>query len=246
MSVTSYPARVHKLYQTIESIFQQNVQPDIIHVWLAKKEFSKPSIPNSLLRLQKRGVRIDFVDENLRPYNKLYYAWQQYPKAKIITIDDDIIYPRNWLEGLMKANQTHPNDIICYRGHDLRLRDTVTLMPYKEMKRKNNLSTESSFELMPTGVSGVLYPPGSLHEEVLNKSLFMEIVPTGDDIWFKCCALLNNTKSRRVLPHNIHFRMVKDSQSTSLYYTNVILNKNDDQLKNSFDHFNLYPFIALR
>lgn len=245
VSITSYPARIETLYQTIESIFRQTVKPEIIHVWLAESEFSSQTLPASLERLRKRGIRLDFVSENLRPYKKLYYALQAYPESTIITIDDDIIYPPNWLEQMLQAHRRYPEDILCYRGHDLRLVAPNVLMNYNELKNKNRYSIESSYELMPTGVSGVLYPPNSLHEEVLNKSLFLSLAPSSDDIWFKCCALLNKTKARRILQHNVHFKLIEGSQRTSLYHTNVIMKKNDEQLKRVFNHFDLYRYISL-
>jgi Glycosyl transferase family 2 len=245
VSVTSYPARIGTLYQTLESLFRQTVKPEIIHVWLADEEFPGQVLPSSLVRLRKRGVRIDFVSENLRPYKKLYYALQEYPDSTIITIDDDVVYPPYWFEQMLKVSQRHPQDILCYRGHDLRAVEPNKLMAYNELKNKPCYGTGSSYELMPTGVSGVLYPPDSLHEEVLNKSLFMTIAPSNDDIWFKCCALLNKTKSRRVLAQNVHFSMIQGSQTTSLYHTNVLMKKNDEQLKKAFDYFGLYSYITL-
>lgn len=245
ISLTSYPARIETLYQTLESLFQQTVKPEIVHLWLAEGEFPNEALPASLERLRKRGVRIDFVTENLRPYKKLYYALQEYPESTIITVDDDVIYPPDWFELLLKAHQRYPQDILCYRGHDLRVVETNRLMEYNELKKKHAFRMDSSYELMPTGVSGVLYPPNSLHGEVLNKSLFMELAPSNDDIWFKCCALLNETKARRVLAQNVHFKMIEGSQTTSLYYTNVLMKKNDEQLKRAFDHFGLYSYITL-
>lgn len=245
ISLTSYPARVETLYQTLESIFQQTVKPEVIHLWLAESEFPGEALPASLERLRKRGVRIDFVAENLRPYKKLYYALQKYPASKIITIDDDVIYPPNWFERMLKAHKRHPHDILCYRGHDLRTIEPNRLMEYNELKKKHSYGIDSSYELMPTGVSGVLYPPDSLHEEVLNKSLFMTLAPSADDVWFKCCALLNEIKSRRVLAQNVHFKMIEGSQTISLYHYNVLLKKNDVQLKKAFDHFDLYQYISL-
>lgn len=246
ISLTSYPARIETLYQTLESMFQQTVKPEVVHLWLAKSEFPGLLLPSSLERVRKRGVRIDFVEDNLRSYKKLYYSLQEYPNSTIITIDDDVIYPPSWLERLLKANHRYAHDILCYRGHDLRKKGRNQLMEYNELKEKNSYSTESSYELMPTGVSGVLYPPKSLHEEVLNKSLFMLLAPSNDDVWFKCCSLLTHTKSRRVLSQNVLFKQIDGSQSTSLYHTNVIMKKNDEQLKRAFDHFGLYPYVTLK
>lgn len=245
ISLTSYPARIETLYQTLESLFQQTVKPEVIHLWIAESEFPNQAIPASIERLRKRGVRIDFVAENLRPYKKLYYALQEYPKSTIITVDDDVIYPPDWFERMLIVHHQHPQDILCYRGHDLRTIEPNRLMEYNELKKKQSYGIDSSYELMPTGVSGVLYPPNSLHEEVMNKALFMDLAPSNDDIWFKCCALLNETKSRRVLAQNVHFKIIEGSQTTSLYHTNVLMKKNDEQLKRAFDHFGLYKYIAL-
>ena len=50
---------------------------------------------------------------------------------------------------------------------------------------------------MQTGVGGVLYPPGSLKEEMLEPSLFLSIAPTADDLWFWAATVANG---RMVVP----------------------------------------------
>jgi hypothetical protein len=43
------------------------------------------------------------------------------------------------------------------------------------------------------GVSSVLYPPHSLHEELFNKEAIIEQCLTADDVWLSCMALLKGT-----------------------------------------------------
>lgn len=37
--------------------------------------------------------------------------------------------------------------------------------------------------LVPTGIGGVLYPPGSLKREALDVERFQCLAPAGDDLW---------------------------------------------------------------
>ena len=45
-----------------------------------------------------------------------------------------------------------------------------------------------------SGVGGVLYPPHSLHPEVSNEKVFMDICPHADDLWFYAMAVMAGTK----------------------------------------------------
>lgn len=246
VSLTTFPARIEKVALTIETIFQQKTRPDVIHLWLALSEFPDRVLPESIKRLETRGLRVSFVDENIRSYKKLIYALKQYPESIIITIDDDVFYPRYWLEKMLATHRQHPKDIICYRGHNLKLTQTGELESYRNILEHNRsrFSAEATYSLLPTGVSGIMYPPHSLNPEVFNQKKFMELAPNGDDIWFKACGLLNNTKSRRVFTKNIHFNEIRGSQAVSLYSLNVHSNKNDEQLKKVFDEYKLHKMIV--
>jgi hypothetical protein len=115
------------------------------------------------------------------------------------------------------------------------------LAPYLEWKSAK--VNKPSFSLFPTGVGGILYPSCSLNNEVFNKEIFLKLAPLGDDIWFKAMALLNNTKTIMVYDESIDFPLIKNSQDNALWHINVAENKNDEQLKNVFDHFELYKYI---
>ena len=84
-----------------------------------------------------------------------------------------------------------------------------------------------SFNLFPTGVGGVLYPPGSLNRDVVKKELFLELCPLADDIWFKAMGLLNGTKTIMVGDTSKSFLAIKSAQKSSLWRENVGNNKND-------------------
>lgn len=54
-----------------------------------------------------------------------------------------------------------------------------------------------SYLNIQTGVGGVLYPPHSLREDMMDVKLFTEIAPTTDDIWFWAAAVANG---RKIIP----------------------------------------------
>jgi hypothetical protein len=79
-------------------------------------------------------------------------------------------------------------------------------------------------------VSGVLYPPGSLHKDVFDKNVFMEICKNADDLWLKIMALRSGTKVVKVNKYSKTMMEIPNSQNISLMSDNVINGKNDIQL----------------
>jgi hypothetical protein len=70
------------------------------------------------LRVLDNGLEIIPVGKDVGPYCKLFYALNGFndPETIIITIDDDVNYPKNWLENLLKASEKYPDYAIGYRG----------------------------------------------------------------------------------------------------------------------------------
>lgn len=237
ISITSYPPRIDKIYIVIESLFKQTIKPGRIHLWLSSSEILSEDLPGSIKRLIKRGLKVSFVEENVRSYKKLVYALEEYPSFVIITVDDDVIYPDFWFEEICNSHRKNPLDIICYRGHNILLDKQGELYLYRDMLNGNNDSDLPSYSLMPTGVSGILYPPHSLHEMARDKEKYMRLAPYGDDIWFKCCSLKNNRKTKRVFNHNLHFLVIPGTKKYALNKMNVLSGLNDKQMKDVYNEF---------
>lgn len=241
VSLTTYPKRFNVVYLTIESLMNQTMKPDKIILWLAKDELSEGKVPQKILKLKSRGLDIKVVNENLKSYKKLIYTIKEFKASNIITCDDDVIYPKFFIEGLYNKSKELPNTIIAYRCTFMKKVDDHKLETYLNWGPPEN--NQPSFNLFPTGVGGILYPSNSLHNRVLDKELFLNLSPTGDDIWFKAMALLNNTKIAMVNEKSTEFPTIQGSQDNALWHINVNKNKNDEQLKNVFDYFELYDYI---
>ncbi len=238
--MTSFPARFQFIHLTIESLLHQTVKPDMIILWLSSKEASLEKLPEKVRKLQKRGLTIKFVQENYKPYKKLIYTVQENPEAKIITCDDDIIYRKDMIEGLVRTHKKFPNCIVANRCVQLK-RNKDGLKPYRELKIATNHSP--SFSLLPTGVGGVLYFSNSLHQDLTNAALFTKLAPSNDDIWFKAMSLLNNTKIVLVNRKTESTIPILNSQEEALWKENVDNGANDRQFNDVFSHYNLFNMI---
>lgn len=194
VSLTTYPARIHFVEQTIRSLFHQSLQADMVVLWLSEEQFPQKErcLPNTLLSLEKYGLAIEWC-EDLKSYKKLIPSLQKYPNDIIVTADDDVIYWSNWLKTLYTGHRLHPTAVVSHRCHKMTFDQQGNIQPYLQWRVCNN-NQPPSFSNFFVGCSGVLYPPNSLYEpDIHNKSLFTDIAPTADDVWFWAMSVLNRT-----------------------------------------------------
>lgn len=104
VSLTSFDHRLGDVYLTIESLFRQWVPPDVIALWLPREQFPSGELPESLVRQQRRGLRVFFV-EDVGPYTKYFYAFDRFRDSLIVTVDDDTLYPPDMIDLLYQAYQ---------------------------------------------------------------------------------------------------------------------------------------------
>ena len=173
-------------------------------------------------------------------HTKLIYTLKEYPQGIIVTADDDVFYPRNWLKPLYEAYQKEPQYIHCHRAHLMTVKPNKKLQCYKKWDWFAQGIAGPSFLLFPTGCAGILYPPNSLNSEVFNYTVFSRICPTGDDVWFKAMSLLNGMACKKVAPAFKEFVTINGTQAKALLALNVKQNRNDEQIQATFEHYGLY------
>ena len=189
--------------------------------------------PYEITKYIKNGLEIKFV-KDIGSYTKAIYAFKEYPESIIVTADDDIYYPKKWLEKLYHSYIAHPKDIQVHRAHRVKLKDNK-ILPYEKWEK--HVQEESArFDNFLTGVGGVLYPPNCFLSEVFRDDIFLNYAPTADDIWFWFMALISNRKIRVVQNHiktlrctNL-LRQILPNRKT-LYSINST-GRNDEQIKN--------------
>ena len=196
VSLTTFPARINKVYITIETIFQQDTLPNRIILWLANEQFPEGlyALPQRLLNMQQRGLEIKFC-EDIRSHKKYYYSIKNNPDSIVITVDDDVFYPKDTLTNLLMMHYQHPYAIICNSAQEIP--DDYTLPPSlwntPHFNRVNNLFGKCRI----LGISGVLYPAHSLCHDVFNNQLRQKLCPWADDLWLTIMAMLNGTIIQR-------------------------------------------------
>jgi hypothetical protein len=231
VSLTSYPPRIKTVEATIKSIMRQSYSPKTILLWLAREEFPRQEddLPSSLLALGEHGLSIRWCD-NLRSYKKLLPVLAERPDAAIVTADDDLIYPKDWLEQLIASYIQYPNSIHCHRAHRVTLEPSGSFTPYKKWRRQIRDQYLPAYSMLLTGCGGVLYPPGSLHKEVFSEATRSKHFQLVDDIWFWVMAIRNGTKIRVVPDSSFHLNFTPDSQECALWRINDHDGGNDTAL----------------
>ncbi len=192
VSLTSFPARIGTVDETVKSLLLQKKKPDTVVLWLAKTQFpqGEKELPQQLLKLQAFGLKIDWCGD-IRSYKKLIPTLEQYPEAIIVTADDDVYYRKNWLKMLYEMHLAYPESICAHRVTKFYLQDEQ----YKVVRGGEDIwPGQPTILHVATGCGGVLYPPHTLYKDTTNPQLFMELCPTNDDIWFWLMAVLNGTK----------------------------------------------------
>lgn len=238
LSLTSIKARLDNVAYTIESLMQQTIKADRIILCLGNENITSGDIPLSLRKLEKRGLEIRFYEKDLGPYTKYFYTLKENPESLIITADDDILYPFDMIEKLYKAYLKDKNVIHCHRGHEMIVKDKE-LLPYKQWNFSTQM-VEASLKVFPTGVGGVLYFPGSLHEDALNKDRFLNLCPKSDDVWLKAMSLKKGIPCKTInssRPFAFDFPNIPLSQEVTLKRANKQGDGNDAKIKRVFEEY---------
>ena len=245
ISLTTYSKRINQVHIVVESLFRQTQQANRIILWLAKEEFSDDTIPLILKKQIDRGLEIKYC-EDIKSYKKLLPVLSLTPYSTIITVDDDYIYPLNFVENLLKIHFRYPQSVCYYTGNRISFDSRGTLKPYVKWKEAKELESIPSLLNFSFGAGGVLYPPHTFGSEIFNIEYVKKNIPKADDVWFKAMSLLNNITYVRVpLQESFDdkFVLLEDAQDIALYHDNVEKGENDNQLSKVFEDYKLYDIL---
>lgn len=234
ITLTSFPARINHIWMVIETLLRQKVKPDMLILWLSKKQFPNGAgdLPQSLLCLTGRGLTIRMVDEDYRSHKKYYYCLKEFPNDHIITVDDDVFYDTKLVERMKAVHEKHPQAVITNKAHQMTYTEDGQLKPYTEW----NYNSHADSSLFVIGAGGNLYPAHCMDEMASDIETAMELTPTGDDIWLNAMVRLHNTP----IIHTRHYFLeqipVVNFHNITLNTTNVT-SANDIQINNLCNYF---------
>lgn len=226
VSLTSYPARYPTLALTLRSLLRQTVKPDRTILWIAHADYEL--LPRQVLNLQSSGLEIRRTDDT-KSYKKILPALDAFPRAFICTADDDVYYWPTWLENLVDGAGEDCQAIRCHRAHEFALGPEESPCPYCSWTANVERRGESE-SCFPTGVGGILYPPGILRHEAVDREAAFSLCPSADDVWLFWIARRNGAHYKIVGRHRI-FVTWRGSQQQSLWQRNSD-GQNDIQIRN--------------
>ena len=217
ISLTTLPSRLPHIKAGIESLKKQGLP---IYLW----------IPKYVKRLNQKfdGVIPDFlkginyeVVEDRGSITKLL-GGLEVTKDLLITADDDVIYPQDWSQNLIKFYDTLvEKGACCYRGRVFKgtkktsYRNTRLVEKHKEVRKVN----------IVCGTWGALY-----HKDMFSKEIFVLKHHMVDDIVISC-ELHKNKVPVWCLPSNNTIKPYSICRKDSLWGYNRKGNNNDKALK---------------
>jgi hypothetical protein len=94
----------------------------------------------------------------------------------LVTVDDDVMYPRNWLHKLL-VHHEQCEAVVCGRG-----RRIVAGQPYCRYPVIQRCHAVGR-DIIPTGRNGVVYRRKWMNPSVFDIEKYLQICPLADDLW---------------------------------------------------------------
>lgn len=231
VSLTTHGRRLASAFYAVESVARGS-RPAPIVLWLDPEDYDGPW-PPSLKRLVDRGLQVRRGSGNLGPHAKYFDMFRALAgtDTRVVTVDDDIIYPEWFLEKLLEVGGLRPDTVVAYRAHRVELRDG-RLLPYMRWTAAD--TCRASVLHFATGVSGVCYAPAFVDYVAARGEEFRGVAPRADDVWLHLCALRSGFRVRQVFAKPRNFAIVPLTQRGALVRRNGPGGGNDAQIARAY------------
>ena len=193
VSLTSIPGRVERIAPVIRGLRDQTVRADrIVLNWqTAPLRDGSPCPPPPAL---PAGVELA-VCEGSGPSLKLLPTLRAEPNAVIVVVDDDVIYPPDFLETLLNWHRADPRAALGYRGW--------IIQPERGPRDFDHVFATALDRPMDVdilfGTWGYLVPPGAADDAFHDFEGWPPAMRWVDDVWISG-HLKRRGVPRRVVP----------------------------------------------
>lgn len=227
VSLTSYPPRFKKLHLSIICLLKQNIVADHVILWIAHGDLSL--LPKSVTKLTKNTNFQIKTCEDVGSGKKIIPCVREYPNSFIVTADDDLYYPDDWLEILVNEYDSSRRYAPAHRIHRISLDGNNQPLPYLSWNFdvRDQLIDPLNFA---TSGAGIMYPPGFFNSHISDVALYIKTCKNQDDIWQYWMGRLNKSYFRNT---NYEFPLISwlGSEEGSLATENLGNDQNDVAVK---------------
>jgi hypothetical protein len=244
VSLTTTPARLPFLEATLESLLlDQSLMPDTVYLVLPDKNYytketleydnddeSWPDFLDSLV--QNTPLQVLKVTWDYGPVSKILYALEKETEedTRIIYVNDDVLYSRTLVQGLVDASLQTPNAVVAKSGGKLRSKfRQIKDSDLKYDKPPNLFMQVSGTPSFPghmlsvdivQGFAGVCLPAKLLNTEAIYQVLQDPSVPTAvvesDDVLVSAVMQAQNITKWIVPGRRGYIKFTNSSKVSSL------------------------------
>jgi len=179
VTLTTIPARAQRLRATLRSLLDQTEPADRIVLCLpdTSRRTGMPYPDPATLGLPAGIEVLRCTDEG--PASKLLPTLRAEPQALIVVVDDDVIYPRDFLAALLAAHRAAPDAAVGLRGVRI-----VPGVPFPALTHVmcSAIPAPVAVDIL-FGTWGYLVPPGALDDAVHDFAGQPDAVRWVDDVW---------------------------------------------------------------
>lgn len=233
VSLTSFPARIAFVPQVIDCLLAQTRPADEIVLYLSEDQFPArdTELPEALCEAASAGhLRIRWVSGDLKPHKKYIYAFREYSRDIVVTVDDDVLYDKKLLEHLWTTHLKYPDAVVAGRTHLITRDSQGQPRPYASwLRRVMGFEDGPSMQLFAVGIGGVLYDPEWFPEELYNERVIIDTCLLADDLWLKTMEAAAGIPVVRHSGGEL-IQVIPGSQETALFSANLKQNRNDEIL----------------
>lgn len=234
VSLTSFPARINNVWQVVECMFRQTLRPSYIFLWLSRDQFTDVSeIPESLRSREGNMFKIRLVDGDIRSHKKYYYVSKEFPYANVLLIDDDILYPSDFIEKTYSEFKKN-GKVICNFGSIIQYNLDGGVAPYNVWPMCYK-STDSRDFFFGSG-GGVLFKPSKMYKDLTDIDLALRLAPRADDVWLNAMVRLAGLEVKKI-KSGLIFPIDEGEEDNTLSSINL-RGGNDVQIQAVNDYYN--------
>lgn len=174
VSMTSIPARAKWLQPALRSVVDQQEPPDrVVLAWPWRSRTGEPYPPPPRVPAGVEVLRCD----DCGPATKLLPVLRAEPDAVIVAVDDDVVYPLDFLGCLMAGHSRHPEAAVGLRGWRI-----PADLAWPEHVFATGIRSSAQVDVL-MGTWGYLVPPGALDAAVHDFTGWPPEVRWADDVW---------------------------------------------------------------